>query len=285
MGNPPLGYMAPPSREWRRDTRRGGYATMTLAVLVGYTWVSASQQLVVLANGQIRHAASWWGWPLIASALLLIAGAYVVLATYFDRWPILGREWTEVDHSTRYALWFQGLNFSWGLSNDKPGMIDCVMTMILSNGGDAGPIRAHFEKFLVELNGLKPTGTESGTRDLRLLPSETKTRYFRLGLIQGLPEGEMQGVLEYSISYGPPTGFPVYRRTHKIRFWQTFPITLDMVTTGDFGLTTIQWADIEPEEDADVPGYMPPIALASPGVQPSAIEGKRVADSPSDGHC
>ena len=69
VSRPPLGYMAPPSRDWKKDTRRGGYATMTLAVLVGYTWISASQQLVVLSNGQIRHAAAWWGWPLIASGV------------------------------------------------------------------------------------------------------------------------------------------------------------------------------------------------------------------------
>ena len=274
--------MAPPSREWRKDTRRGGYATMTLAVLVGYTWISASQQVVVLANGQTRHAASWWGWPLVSSAVLLLAGAYVVLATYFDRWPILGREWTEVDHSTRYALWFQGLDLSWSLPNDRPGMIDVIITMIVSNGGNAGSIRAHFEKFLVELNGLKPADTESGTRDLRLLPSETKTRFFRLGLMQGLSQGTMEGALEYSILYGPPTGFPMYRRTHKLNFWETFPITQDMIRTGNFGQAKILWADIEPEQDIDVPGHMPPVVITSAVAQPSLSVGNKVLGSSPD---
>lgn len=60
--------------------------------------------------------------------------------------------------------------------------------------------------------------------------------------------------MSYSIIYGPPGGFPAYRRTHTIMFY-----THQILTREFNDLGGVDWQDIEPEKDEDLPDGAPEV--------------------------
>jgi hypothetical protein len=226
--------LMPVSPEWRRDTRRGAYAAMTLGLLVGYTWIAATRD---------------WGWPLIPAALILLGGIYVLLTTYYDRLPpVLGRERIPVDHSTKYTLSFIDQFAGWSVNEDQPDRLDVQLAITLGNGG-TGIIQVHLDDLQVQMMGIKQESNIFITRDFRLLPGQTKR--FWAPAIRSIPEGATGGEIEYEITYGPPTGFPKYIRRHHIAIMESQPITLEMVKNKKFDNVTLYNRDMQAESDED----------------------------------
>jgi hypothetical protein len=231
----PLVRQAPISSKWRTTTRRGAYAAMILALTVGYTWVSATQD---------------WGWPLLPAAVILIAGIYVLLTTYVDSLPIFGRE-RPVDHSTKYTLWFDQTWDTWSINVNDPGKLDLYMALQFSNGGNK-VIEFWVDQLDMEVDGAESVSYASDLRGLRLLPGRNR----RVGLpwVRGIPEGSVSGTIRYAMYYGPPPlSRPSYRRTHTIRFALTQPITCDMVANSGLEGVETEWWDVQSEEDKDLP--------------------------------
>jgi hypothetical protein len=58
---------------------------------------------------------------------------------------------------------------------------------------------------------------------MMLLPGQGK--WFGSPLVGPLPFGTvLNGTVDYSVTYGPPTGRPKYRRTHKLTVGSNSPI-------------------------------------------------------------
>ncbi len=224
---------APISREWRITTRRGAYGAMVLALTVGYTWVSATRD---------------WGWPLFPAAALLIVGLYVLLTTYVDQLPTIFRR--EYDNSTKYTLWFDTFSQGWIKNEDDPRKFGLRAKLTFSNGGNQ-IIQFIVERFDLDVkvdDADSVSGGTSSTTPFRLLPGRGKTVFFD-GL--GISEGTISGTIRYAINYGPPSGFPSYRRTHAIEFQSIEPITGDMVANSVERIV-LDWWDLKPEEDEDL---------------------------------
>lgn len=240
LGDRPGQQATPPvpraaiSPEWRTTTRRGAYATMTLALLIGYTWISATRD---------------WGWPLLPSAVLLIAGIYVLLTTYVDRLPaIFGRDYIPVDRSTKYTLWFDGFRQGWGVDDDDRSKLYLRAILTFVNGGNQ-IIQLKIERLELEVDGVDPVSRAPYTTShFRLLPG--RSRNFWPPAVR-ISEGAISGTVRYAITYGPPTGFPSYRRTHAISFTSTEPVTGDKVANSVDRIVP-DWWDLEPEEDEDL---------------------------------
>jgi hypothetical protein len=67
----------------------------------------------------------------------------------------------------------------------------------------------------VTLAGIAPEDERYLTREIRILPRNTRS--FGSPYIMRIPTGGLVwGEMSYSVIYGPPSGFPAYRRTHKI---------------------------------------------------------------------
>jgi hypothetical protein len=245
-------YQVPVSNEWRHEWRRNGAGLMTVATVAGAGYISACQTFVVLSNGRLTHP-KWWSWPFWACLILAAAGLYAFLASYHDSLPFPGRE-RPVDHSTKYALGLQSLNLNirlWAAESTDPGRIDSQVGLVLLNGTQDKFLRAYLEKLEVTIAGIAPESDEYATREIRILPQNSRT--FFSPYIMKLPQGDnIGGELSYSIVYGPPSRFPAYRRTHKLRF-NTRQILNPGIT--DFG--GVEWYDIEPEKDEDLPDGAP----------------------------
>jgi hypothetical protein len=224
---------APISPEWRTTTRRGAYATMILALTLGYTWISATRD---------------WGWPLLPSATLLIAGIYVFLTTYFDRLPaIFGRD-RPVDHSTKYTLWFDGFSQAWSIDEDDPSKLNLRAILTFLNGGNQ-IIQFTVEQLELEVVGADSVSRTSFTDPFRLLPNRGKSVW---PPALSISEGKISGTIRYAMKYEPPSGFPSYRRTHVICFTSAQPITGDFVANSAEP-NVLDWWDLKPEEDEDLP--------------------------------
>ena len=199
----------PISPEWRSSTRRGAYAAMTLALLVGYTWISATRK---------------FGWPLLPAAVLLLTGVYVLITTYVDRLPaLLGRDRLPIDSSTKYTLWLDSLVATWSISPDDSAKLALRLAIMITNGGK-DVIQIRVERLELAVNSLTPVSYHAAITGYRILPGRSEQSW--PPWVLGIPEGVVFGTIRYAIIYGPPSGFPSYRRTHAISFVVNKPITL-----------------------------------------------------------
>jgi hypothetical protein len=223
---------APISSEWRTTTRRGAYAAMILALTLGYTWISATRD---------------WGWPILPSAALLVVGIYVLLTTYIDQLPaIFGRD-RPVDHSTKYTLWLDTFLHSFSISEDDPSKLNLRVSLKFVNGGNQ-IIEVAVDQLSVEVevNGANSVTSITSTSLFRLLPGRGRTFWPPDPAV--IPQGTISGTVRYAITYGPPGGFPSYRRTHVMWFASTQPITGDIVANSAERIV-FDIGDHEPEED------------------------------------
>jgi hypothetical protein len=241
-------YEIPVSRDWRNEWRRNGAGLMTLATIAGAGYVSACQTFVVLSNGKLTHP-SWWSWPFWLCLILAAAGLYSFLASYHDRIPFPGRE-RVVDHSTKYSLGLQAVHLNlrvWTDDSPEPGRYDARPALEFVNGTQDKFLRAYLENMDVTIAGLSPESNSYSSREIRILPRNS--RLFRSPYIMRVPTGDnIRGEIAYSIIYGPPAGFPAYRRTHKLGF-----NTRQILNPGVIDLGGVDWHDIEPEADEDLP--------------------------------
>jgi len=147
----------------------------------------------------------------------------------------------------KYSLWFQEVTIEWHTFSEEPDTLYAQVGIWISNGGHGSPIVVEVEKLDVEMNGVN-SPTSKNFLPLRLLPNQRKR--FMSDRLDNLPHGNTTGVVTYSLKYGPVSGFPVYRRTHKVRFQLRMPITPLLIRSGVApGLT---WTELEPEVDTDV---------------------------------
>lgn len=244
----------PVSQEWRREWRRNGAGLMTVATVAAAGYVSACQTFVVLKDGKLTHP-SWWSWPFWVCLLLAAGGFYTFLASYHDRFPFPGRE-RPIDHSTKYSLGLQSVSLGiriWSMESPEPGRYDVQVVLDLVNGTQDKFIRAYLENMSVTVAGIAPEFDIYSTREIRILPRNI--RGFRSPYIMKVPMGDnIRGELSYTIIYGPPSGFPAYRRTHKLIF-----NTRQILNPGITDLGGVDWQDIEPETDEDLPDGAPPV--------------------------
>jgi hypothetical protein len=194
----------------------------------------------VTPTGRLVHP-SWWQWPLWVCFLGLFVGAYIVLTTYHDRFPMFGRA-RAVDHSSRFSL---GLNsVALTVLFDPAGTLAVRVGLDLISGGSS-VIEVHLDEMDVQVMGRPPDNNEFSTRDIRILPSRVKQ--FRSSFVSGLAPGTLiSGEISYTVTYGPAIGFPRYRRKHKVGFG-----TLREITAIDMP-SPIDWWDLAPETDEDV---------------------------------
>lgn len=253
--NPPI------SVNWRKDCRRNGAAIISLFLIALLAWITASQTFIVLSGSKLVHPSSL-GWPLyicIAGALL---GSYIFAAADRKWMPIPGREYEKPDHSLKYSLWFKDIAIEWLTYSDEPDKIYALVGIWISNGGRNSPIVVEVEKLDVVLNGVTPTSSGNYI-PLRFLPDQTKR--FLSSRLDHIPHGNAAGEISYSLKYGPVSGFPVYRRTHKISFQLRTPIDPAVVKSG--GASSWLWTELEPELDTDM--NPPPQAGISDFSRPS----------------
>jgi hypothetical protein len=221
---------------------------MTVFVVAALTWLVTVHTPIPLGNGKLVHL-SYLGWPLAFFAVGAGIGFYIFLAAT-QRWmPIYGRRY---DESSKYALTFNGMAIQWELSPDF-ARLGARVALRLGNGGST-PIQVYIERLGVTINAIAATLDTPATRRLRLLPNQI--RECRAPTLRDIPFGNVQGTMSYAISYGPVSGAPVYRRTHKIYFTVDEPITLAGIRAGVTG--TNDWTDLDEEKDEDMPdGYVP----------------------------
>ncbi len=253
-------YEIPVSQDWRKEWRRNGGGLMTVAAAAAAAYISACQTFVVLSNGKLTHP-SWWSWPFWVCLIIAGVGIYAFLASYHDELPFLGRERT-VDHSTKYSLGLQGVNLTirkWTDDSPEPERLDARIALVLVNGNNDRFLRAYLEKMDVEISGIKPESNDYSCREIRILPRNS--RFFWSPFVMNIPVGDnVIGQVSYSIIYGPPSGFPAYRRTHKIVF-RTHGILNREVTN----LGGTDWQDLEAEADEDLPDGAPPVSEPQQG--------------------
>jgi hypothetical protein len=246
---PPL-WEPPVSPDWQRECRRNGAAIASLFLVALLAWITASQTFIVLNGNKLVHPSSL-SWPLYVCIAGILVGAYVFAAADRRYLPILGREFEKPDHSMKYSLWFQDVAIEWWTFSDKPDKVTAQIGIWISNGGRESPIVVEVERLDVEMNGVR-SATSKGFIPLRFLPNQRK-RFLSDGL-DDIPHGNTSGTVDYSLRYGPVSGFPVYRRTHKVRFQMRKLITPNLIRSeGGPGLT---WIELEPEVDTDI--YPPP---------------------------
>jgi hypothetical protein len=238
------------SPEWQRDCKRNGAGITTLFVVAALAWLTGSHTLIPLSNGKVIHP-SWLGWPLYLCVAGIALGAYVYEAATHEKLWIPGRRYTPVDHSFRYSLWFDEFNphIGIGVDGSEPGHLSATVGISFTNGGTAGPISVHMEKLQVTINGLAPLPNVFLSPDFRLLPD--RSRRMSSATVNRIPPGPFNGELEYSVTYGPPIGFPVYRKTQRIRFQTSRPVTLEGAKDDLTGLS-VSYSVIEPEIDIDI---------------------------------
>jgi hypothetical protein len=236
---------------------------MTVAAVAAAGYISACQTFVVLSNGKLTHP-SWWSWPTWIFLTLATAGFYTFLASYHDFLPFPGRE-RPVDHSTKYSLGLERVDINlmvWTDSSAEPGRYDAQVVLVLINGTQDKYLRAYLESMSVSIAGITPQDEAWSTREVRILPRNSKS--FRSPHIIRVPTGDnIRGELSYSIIYGPPSGFPAYRRTHRLAF-----NTRQILNPGITDLGGVDWQDLEPEADEDLPDGAPPVSPATPSEKP-----------------
>jgi hypothetical protein len=255
---PPL-WEPPVLPAWQRDCRRNGGAIASLFLVALLAWITASQTFIVLNDNKLVHPSSL-SWPLYVCIAGILAGCYVFAAADHKHLPIYGRQFEAPDHSMKYSLWFQGVEIEWINYEDEPDTQYASLGIMVSNGGHGSPIVVEVERLDIEMNGVKPA-TVPNFIPLRLLPNQSKR--FMSNRLDNIPHGNTAGIIDYSLSYGPVNGFPVYRRTHKVRFQMRKPITPNLIRSeGGPGLT---WIELEPEVDIDI--YPPPPAKMGKSVR------------------
>jgi hypothetical protein len=232
--------------EWQRDCRRNGAAMASLFLVALLAWITASQTFIVLNGNKLVHPSSL-SWPLYICLAGIVIGSYVFASADRRYLPIPGREFEKPDHRMKYSLWFQEVAIEWLDYSDEPDTLYAQVGIWISNGGHESPIVVEVEKLNVEMNGIE-SPTSRSFLPLRLLPNQRKR--FLSDRLDNVPHGNNSGTITYSMKYGPVSGFPVYRRTHKIRFQLRIPITPSLIRSGVTPGWT--WTELEPEIDIDV---------------------------------
>jgi hypothetical protein len=246
--------LVPVSQEWRKEWRRNGAGLMTLATIAGAGYVSACQTFVVLSSGKLTHP-SWWSWPFWICLILAVGGFYIFLAAYHDNFPFPGRE-RPIDHSMKYSLGLQEVRLNliiWTPNSVEPGRVDARAGIVLINGTQDQFMRVYLEEMTVSIAGIAPESVVYSCREIRILPRNVKL--FWSPSVSRIPRGDtIRGEISYTVVYGPPNGFPAYRRTHKVQFNTRNIFESDVIELGG-----IDWQDLETETDEDLPDGAPEI--------------------------
>lgn len=236
--------------EWQRDCRRNGAAIVSLFLVALLAWITASQTFIVLNGNKLVHPSSL-SWPLYICIAGILVGAYVFAAADRKYLPIPGREFEKPDHRMKYSLWFQEVTIEWHDFSEEPDKLYAQVGIWISNGGRESPIVVEVERLDVEMNGVKAS-TSKNFLPLRLLPNQRKR--FMSDRLDDVPHGNTSGIVTYWLKYGPVSGFPIYRRTHKVSYQLRMPITPGLIRSG--GTPGLTWTELEPETDVDL--YPPP---------------------------
>jgi hypothetical protein len=236
------------SPSWRKECTRNGAAIASLFIVALLSWVTASQTFVVLRGSKLVHPATL-SWPLYVCLGGIAIGGYVFAGGHWKRIPMLGlREWEKPDHRMKYSLWFQDVSIEWHNLLDKPESLNAQVGVWISNGGQNSPIVVRLERMDIEVNNVRWTANGDGYLPLRLLPNQRK-RFFS-ARIDNIPHGVVIGTITYSLRYGPVSGFPEYRRTHRVRFQLREPITPPLIRSNKVVGWT--WTELDPEVDIDI---------------------------------
>ena len=268
-------YEVPVSQEWRREWRRNGGGLMTVATAAAAAYISACQTFIVLSNGRLTHP-SWWSWPFWICLVIAAIGIYAFLASYHDELPFPGRERT-VDHSSKYSLGLQTVGLTvrrWTDDSPEPGRADARISLMFVNGNNDRFLRAYLEKMDVTIAGIALESNDYSCREIRILPRNS--RLFWSPFIMNIPIGDnVKGQVSYSIIYGPPSGFPAHRRTHRIEFTSHGILTREIADIGG-----IDWQDLEAEADEDLPNGAPAVpepqrgasVLSTPAISGTTVD-------------
>ena len=165
----------------------------------------------------------------------------------------------------KYSLGLQGVDMNiriWTDDSPEPGRYDARIILVFVNGTQDKFLRAYLESMTVSIAGITPEDDTWSTREIRILPRNSRS--FRSPYIMKVPTGDnIQGEVSYSVIYGPPGGFPAYRRTHKLSFG-----TRQILNPGITDLGGVNWQDLEPEADEDLPDGAPSVAPVGPSAKP-----------------
>jgi hypothetical protein len=192
--------------------RLGGGIVVTSLILTG-GWFSASQSFVTKQNGQLVHPSpyTWFFWLLVFG---IGAGVYITASTTWE-W-LLPAKWRPVDHSTMYSLAMEDAVININMNKNKLVSVGVKPGIQLINGGP-GVIQYKIESMNAQASGKTVDNPVFLTAGKRLLPGHRQTYFFPM--ILDVPiTSPIMGTLEYVATYGPPSGTPRYRRTHKIGF-------------------------------------------------------------------
>jgi hypothetical protein len=237
---------APVLPDWQSDCRRNGAGIVSLFLVALLAWITASQTFIVLNGNKLVHPSSF-SWPFYICLAGIVAGGYVFAAADRKYLPIFGREFERPDHRMKYSLWFQDVAIQWNDFAAEPTTLYAQAGIWISNGGRDLPIVVEVEKLDIEMNGVRST-TNPEFPPLRLLPNQRKR--FLSDRLDNLPHGNTSGIITYALKYGPVSGFPVYRRTHKVSFQLSKPVTPALIKSG--ATPGLVWTELEPEVDIDI---------------------------------
>jgi hypothetical protein len=241
----------PVSPDWQRDCRRFGTWLAGTSFIAGLAWLTGAHALVPLSDGKIIHV-SYIGWPFWLMVIGIIIGIYVYLSASNERLPIPTRRQAEIDHSFRYSLLFVSPGLRWEFYDDAVNPLGARMGIKLGNGFTK-PIQVYLEHLDVTINGVRAEPYNGAVRTLRIMPNQV--REFRAPVVRGFPQGYFNGLVDYSVLYGPLDGSAIYRHRHKFEC----EVTGVRVTAADIRRTNpgaSDWTDIIAEVDSDMPeGY------------------------------
>jgi hypothetical protein len=213
---------------------------MGIAALAGGGWLSASQSFVTLGkDDQLVHP-SPIGWPLLVCGIAFLLAAYAYVSTYW-LWLLPARV-RPVDHSAMYGLAMIGFSPTLAVPKDDPAAFILKLGVMFYN---ASPVVISYEveRMTVSIAGEEqdPGAAQWLTTGGRLLPGHG--RAFNYHPLSVSPRSEEYvGEMYYRASYGPISGSPRYRKTHRFEF-NLFGISPPETLGGN------EWWDIESEQD------------------------------------
>jgi hypothetical protein len=190
----------PISPDWQKECKRFGAWLAGASFVAALAWLTGAHALVPLTNGKVIHA-SYVGWPLILMVIGMTVGLYCYLAASHEWLPIPSRRRVGIDHSYRYSLLFNSPSLRFELyDGDDANELGVQVGVNISNGFSK-PIQVYIEKLDVIVNDVKAEPLIGGVRQMRILPNQV--RKFMAPTIKGFPQGYFNGVVDYSILYGP----------------------------------------------------------------------------------
>jgi hypothetical protein len=238
----------PVSPEWKKDCKRNASGVMAASFTAGFAWIVASHTFIVLNNGRLIHP-STLGWPLYICIVIFAIGTYMYLSSEYEQLPLPWRKYAPVDHSAKDSLWFEKIEIKgsapYGGDSDRFAM---AAGPRLGNAGSS-TLLVKIEKLSVSV------GEKSATSDPDItfpLPPG-RSQGVQSVPVDQIPSGAGNGEICYSVTYGPVSGYPVYRLTHKLSFNFSKPITAKLISRGDLTKVAVNALDIERSTEIVLP--------------------------------